>query len=116
MATYKMLVNNMPILYMQEELVTDKNGNPIELIYRNVNSEFEKHFYRKEEVIGRKGSEIFPESKFSALFFACRGQFACFETLLELLAASEQKPEKRAPQQRVVHIPLPRFGVAVEDV
>ena len=62
MATYKMLVNNMPILYMQEELVTDKNGNPIELIYRNVNSEFEKHFYRKEEVIGRKGSEIFPES------------------------------------------------------
>lgn len=61
MATYKMLVNNMPILYMQEELVTDKNGNPIELIYRNVNSEFEKHFYRKEEVIGRKGSEIFPE-------------------------------------------------------
>ncbi len=27
MATYKMLVNNMPILYMQEELVTDKNGN-----------------------------------------------------------------------------------------
>ena len=63
-----------------------------------------------------KCSEIFPESKFSALFFACRGQFACFETLLELLAASEQKPEKRAPQQRVVHIPLPRFGVAVEDV
>ena len=63
MATYKMLVNNMPILYMQEELVTDKNGNPIELIYRNVNSEFEKHFYRKEEVIGRKGSEIFPEDR-----------------------------------------------------
>ncbi len=29
------------------------------MIYRNVNSEFEKHFYRKEEVIGRKGSEIF---------------------------------------------------------
>lgn len=54
MATYKMLVNNMPLLYMQEELVTDKNGNPIELIYRNVNSEFEKQFYRKEEVIGRK--------------------------------------------------------------
>ena len=62
MATYKMLVNNMPILYMQEELVTDKNGNPIELIYRNVNSEFEKHFYRK-------GSEIFPESMPEFLHF-----------------------------------------------
>ena len=69
MVTYKMLVNNMPILYMQEELVTDKNGNPIELIYRNVNSEFEKHFYRKEEVIGRKGSEIFPESMPEFLHF-----------------------------------------------
>ena len=69
MATYKMLVNNMPILYMQEELVTDKNGNPIELIYRNVNSEFEKYFYRKEEVIGRKGSEIFPESMPEFLHF-----------------------------------------------
>lgn len=69
MATYKMLVNNMPILYMQEELVTDKNGNPIELIYRNVNSELEKHFYRKEEVIGRKGSEIFPESMPEFLHF-----------------------------------------------
>ena len=69
MATYKMLVNNMPILYMQEELVTDKNGNPIELIYRNVNSEFEKHFYRKEEVIGRKGSEIFQESMPEFLHF-----------------------------------------------
>ena len=69
MATYKMLVNNMTILYMQEELVTDKNGNPIELIYRNVNSEFEKHFYRKEEVIGRKGSEIFPESMPEFLHF-----------------------------------------------
>lgn len=69
MATYKILVNNMPILYMQEELVTDKNGNPIELIYRNVNSEFEKHFYRKEEVIGRKGSEIFPESMPEFLHF-----------------------------------------------
>ena len=54
---------------MQEELVTDKNGNPIELIYRNVNSEFEKHFYRKEEVIGRKGSEIFPESMPEFLHF-----------------------------------------------
>ena len=69
MTTYKMLVNNMPLLYMQEELVTDENGNPVELIYRNVNSEFEKQFYRKEEVIGRKGSEVFPESMPEFLHF-----------------------------------------------
>ena len=69
MATYKNLVNNMPLLYMQEELVTDENGAPLELIYRNVNSEFEKHFYRKEEVIGKKASEIFPESMAEFLHF-----------------------------------------------
>ena len=69
MATYKNLVNNMPLLYMQEELVTDENGTPVELIYRNVNSEFEKHFYRKEEVVGKKGSEIFPESMAEFLHF-----------------------------------------------
>ena len=34
MANYKNLVNNMPILYMQEEVVADKNGIPVELIYR----------------------------------------------------------------------------------
>lgn len=54
---------------MQEELVTDENGTPVELIYRNVNSEFEKHFYRKEEVVGKKGSEIFPESMAEFLHF-----------------------------------------------
>lgn len=46
-----------------------ENGNPVELIYRNVNSEFEKQFYRKEEVIGRKGSEVFPESMPEFLHF-----------------------------------------------
>lgn len=69
MTTYKALVNNMPLLYMQEELVTDENGIPVELIYRNVNSEFEKLFYRKEEVVGRKASEVFPESMAEFLHF-----------------------------------------------
>ncbi|EKU92477.1 ATP-binding protein [Bacteroides oleiciplenus] len=69
MAIYKNLVNNMPLLYMQEELVTDENGVPVELIYRNVNSEFEKHFYRKEDVVGRKASDIFPESMAEFLHF-----------------------------------------------
>lgn len=69
MADYKNLVNNMPILYMQEELVTDENGLPIDLIYRNVNSHFEKNFFRKEDVIGKKASEIFPESLSDFLHF-----------------------------------------------
>lgn len=69
MTNYKNLVNNMPILYMQEELITDEKGTPVELIYRNVNSHFEKNFYRKEEVIGKKASEIFPESMPEFLHF-----------------------------------------------
>lgn len=42
MTSYKNLINNMPILYMQEELIMNEEGTPIELIYRNVNSHFEK--------------------------------------------------------------------------
>lgn len=69
MANYKNLVNNMPILYMQEEVITDKNGIPVELIYRNVNAHFEKNFFRKEEVVGKNASEIFPDSMPDFLHF-----------------------------------------------
>ena len=69
MSDFKNMINNMPILYMQEELITDEKGTPVELIYRNVNSHFEKNFYRKEEVIGKKASEIFPESMPEFLHF-----------------------------------------------
>lgn len=69
MTNYKNLVNNMPILYMQEELITDEKGMPIELIYRKVNAQFEKYFLCKEEVIGKKASEVFPESMPEFLHF-----------------------------------------------
>ena len=39
----------MPILYMQEELVTDEKGMPVELIYRKVNAHFEKNFLPKKK-------------------------------------------------------------------
>lgn len=54
MANYKSLINNMPILYMQEEVITDKNGTPIELIYRNVNAHFEKKFSAKRKLSEEK--------------------------------------------------------------
>ncbi|WP_291529267.1 ATP-binding protein [Bacteroides sp. UBA939] len=60
--SYKTLVNNMPMLYLREELVMDNDGNPVDLIVRNVNSEFEKNFYRREDIIGKKSSDVFPES------------------------------------------------------
>ena len=69
MTTYRNLINNMPILYMQKELVTNEKGEPIDLIYRNVNSYFERNFYSKEEIIGKCASEIFPESITEFLHF-----------------------------------------------
>lgn len=42
---------------------------PIELIYRKVNAQFEKYFLCKEEVIGKKASEVFPESMPEFLHF-----------------------------------------------
>ena len=38
----------MPILYMQEELIKNEEGTPIELVYRNVNAHFEKVFSVKK--------------------------------------------------------------------
>lgn len=69
MTSYKNLINNMPILYMQEELIMNEEGTPIELVYRNVNAHFEKSFFRKEDVVGKKTSEIFPESMPEFLHF-----------------------------------------------
>lgn len=48
MTSYKNLINNMPILYMQEELIMNEEGTPIELVYRNVNAHFEKSFSVKK--------------------------------------------------------------------
>jgi signal transduction histidine kinase/ActR/RegA family two-component response regulator len=61
-AQYTSLVDNMPILYMKEKVVRDKDGNIIDTIYLDVNRYFERGFVKKEEVVGKKASEIFPES------------------------------------------------------
>lgn len=70
MTDYKNLINNMPILYMQEELIADEQGNPVELIFRKVNAHFERNFFSQEEIVGKKASEIFPESMPEFLHFS----------------------------------------------
>lgn len=61
-AQYTNLIDNMPILYMKEQVVKDEEGNIIDSIYRDVNRHFERCFYKKEQVLGKKTSELFPES------------------------------------------------------
>ena len=66
---YYSLINNMPILYMLEELIMNDEGQIVEIRYADVNRHFEEKFYKSGEVIGRLGSEIFPESMPQFLHF-----------------------------------------------
>ena len=59
---YYNIINSMPILYMAEELIKDEDGRIVDTIYIDVNQHFEKRFFEKQKVIGKRGSEIFPES------------------------------------------------------
>ena len=59
---YTNLVDNMPILYMKEQVIWDNEGKIVDSIYQDVNRHFERCFFKKTEVIGKKASEIFPES------------------------------------------------------
>ena len=59
---YTNLIDNMPILYMKEKVIRNENGNIVETIFCDVNRFFETCFRKKENIIGKKGSELFPES------------------------------------------------------
>ena len=43
-------------------VIVDKEGNIIDSIYRDVNRYFERCFLPKSDIIGKRASEIFPES------------------------------------------------------
>lgn len=58
MMNYSSLIENMPILYAKEELVYDEEGHIIDFIYREINPFFEKYIATKEQLIGKKQSEL----------------------------------------------------------
>lgn len=59
---YYSLINNMPILYMSEELIKNEEGKIIDVKYIDVNKHFEEKFFDRKDIIGKLGSEKFPES------------------------------------------------------
>lgn len=61
-AQYTNLIDNMPILYMKEKVIRDNEGNIVDTLYCDVNRYFERCFFEKSRVLGRKSSEVFPES------------------------------------------------------
>ena len=54
MAQYRNLFENMPIPYLQMEMLFDQNGRSHDLIVRDVNPAFEKAFYSHNWVVGRR--------------------------------------------------------------
>lgn len=66
---YLDLIDNMPILYMHEELIKDAEGKVVDTRYLDINRYFENNFFKREEIIGKLGSEVFPESMPEFLHF-----------------------------------------------
>lgn len=55
---YSSMVENMPILYARERLICDTEGRIVDFIYEEVNPIFEAYILSKEEIIGKKYSEL----------------------------------------------------------
>ena len=58
MRNYRRLVNSMPICYMKQRVLLDKNGYPSDYIILEVNSALEALLKSGSSYVGKKGSEI----------------------------------------------------------
>lgn len=61
MKNYNTLIKNMPVLYAQEQVVFDKEGNAVDLEYRTGNTVFKKLFVEDKNE-GVESERIFPSS------------------------------------------------------
>ena len=66
---YNDLINNMPILYMKEKVARDEKGTIVDTVYCDTNDFFKRNFFKGENTVGRKGSELFPESLPEFIYF-----------------------------------------------
>ncbi len=59
---YRLLLENWPDAFAYHQIITDKQGNPVDYIYLDVNPGFEKMTgIKKEEIIGKTVKEVIPE-------------------------------------------------------
>ena len=56
---YLDLIDNMPILYMHEELIKDAEGKVVDTRYLDINRYFENNFFKREEISGNWGVRSF---------------------------------------------------------
>lgn len=58
LSQYRCLVDNMPVIYVRKQLLTDKEGHISDFIFLDVNSTFENVFKTtREQVVGKRLSE-----------------------------------------------------------
>ncbi len=59
---YRILLENLPDAFAYHQIITDKQGKPVDYLYLDVNPGFEKMTgLKKEEIIGKTEKEILPE-------------------------------------------------------
>ncbi len=72
------LLEEMPDAFAYHRILTDEKGLPVDFIFLEVNRSFEDNFgCSKDEVIGKRATEVFPELTFSFFnWFSAFGQVA----------------------------------------
>lgn len=58
MEEYNSLFKNMPIIYIKEELIYNKDGKITDFIFREVNPIFEKYITTKDNILGKRYSTL----------------------------------------------------------
>lgn len=59
LAQYRRLINNMPLLYMKEQLLKEDNGNVTDVRILDINTAFENIFHcQRKEIINKRLSEL----------------------------------------------------------
>jgi len=61
---YRFLVENLPLGFAHHQVIVDRNGNPVDSVYLDVNPAFEKMTgIAKAAVVGKRATEVFHEYK-----------------------------------------------------
>ena len=103
-ARYANLFNNMPILYMQERVLFDGDGHAVDTVFVDINERFAKWSGLSREALGKRGSELLPESSGDFLRFISMAlsenrtvafpyYFASIDTSYDVIVSRSYQPD-----------------------
>ena len=67
MSNYNNLFNDMPVLYLRCRLIKGEDGKVDDYVISDVNPSFERHFYKKEDALNKRGSVLNSSEVFAKL-------------------------------------------------